>query len=82
MQKAMEKNSAEVVEIMAKNTNLEDQIRRYKLQLRCYAEYFSSIAPKAQEAETKYTNARLECDKLKQEVEELCAKPAKCDKLK
>ena len=92
MQKAMDKFSAEVVEIMAKNTNLEDEIRRYKHQLTCYAHYFPSIAMKVREAETKYTNARLECDKLKEEVEELRAKRCKlkmvrdkayeCDKLK
>ena len=81
MQKAMDKFSMEVVEIMAKNTNLEDEILRYKHQLTCYAHYYSLTHTKVREAETKYTNARLECDKLKEEVEELRAKPCKLQML-
>ena len=78
MQKAMHKFSAEVVEIMAK---IEDEIGRYKHQVTCYAHYYSLTHTKVREAETKYTNARLECDKLKEEVEELRAKPCKLQML-
>ena len=47
MQKAMDKFSAQVVEIMAKNTNLENQIRRYSIQLRFYASQCMLLGPKA-----------------------------------
>ena len=70
----MHKFSAEVVKIMAK---IEDEIRRYKHQVTCYAHYYSLTHTKVREAETKYINARLECNKLKEEVEELRAKPCK-----
>jgi hypothetical protein len=74
MQKAMVKFSAEVVEFMAK---IEDEISRYKHQVTCYAHHYMLTHTKVREAETEYTIAHLECNKLKEEVEELRAKPCK-----
>ena len=78
MQIAMHKFSVKVVENIAK---LEDEINNYKHQVTCYAHYFSLTDTKVGETETKYTNARLECNKLKEEVEELRAKPCKLQML-
>ena len=78
MQKAMDKFSAEVVGYI---DHIEDNLHRYKHHTTCYAHHYVSTHTKVVQAESKCRKARWECDRLKEELEELRAKPCKLQML-